>query len=93
MIGKTGMSKSKSSVGILIRVLILLIALFLVAVLVSDDDGGFSNCGTMGQAASPPRVVEPGNKKLHTYICPMDGYISDKPGKCPRCGMDLVEKK
>lgn len=27
------------------------------------------------------------------YICPMDGYQSDKPGKCPKCGMDLVEKK
>lgn len=28
-----------------------------------------------------------------TYICTMDGYTSDKPGKCPKCGMDLVEKK
>lgn len=28
-----------------------------------------------------------------TYVCPMDGYTSDKPGKCPKCGMDLVEKK
>ena len=27
------------------------------------------------------------------YICTMDGYTSDKPGKCPKCGMDLVEKK
>lgn len=24
-----------------------------------------------------------------TYACPMDGYKSDKPGKCPKCGMDL----
>ncbi len=28
-----------------------------------------------------------------TYVCPMDGTTSDKPGKCPKCGMDLVEKK
>jgi transcription initiation factor IIE alpha subunit len=29
-----------------------------------------------------------------TYVCPMDSEItSNKPGKCPKCGMDLVEKK
>jgi len=28
------------------------------------------------------------------YTCPMHpDVISDKPGKCPNCGMDLVEKK
>ncbi len=28
------------------------------------------------------------------YICPMkcEGSESDKPGKCPKCGMALVEK-
>jgi hypothetical protein len=26
------------------------------------------------------------------YVCPMDGYTSDKPGSCPKCGMSLVEK-
>lgn len=27
------------------------------------------------------------------YTCPMHPeVISDKPGKCPKCGMDLVEK-
>ena len=26
------------------------------------------------------------------YYCPMDkDVVSDKPGKCPKCGMDLVE--
>ena len=28
------------------------------------------------------------------YTCPMDSHadvVSDKPGKCPKCGMDLVE--
>lgn len=27
------------------------------------------------------------------YVCPMDGYTSDKPGKCPLCGMNLKEKE
>ena len=27
------------------------------------------------------------------WVCPMGDYTSDKPGKCPNCGMDLVEKK
>ncbi len=28
------------------------------------------------------------------YTCPMHpDVISDKPGKCPKCGMELVEKK
>ena len=34
-----------------------------------------------------------GNAVHKTYVCSMDGYTSDKPGKCPKCGMDLVEKK
>ena len=29
-----------------------------------------------------------------TYTCLMHPEVtSDKPGKCPKCGMDLVEKK
>jgi len=28
-----------------------------------------------------------------TYTCPMDKEVSsDKPGACPKCGMDLVKK-
>ena len=27
------------------------------------------------------------------YTCSMDGGSFDKPGKCPKCGMDLIEKK
>lgn len=27
------------------------------------------------------------------YICPMGCAESDKPGKCPKCGMNLVKKK
>lgn len=34
-------------------------------------------------------------KKTTKYICPMScpGGESSKPGKCPKCGMDLKEKK
>ncbi len=31
--------------------------------------------------------------KKTVWVCPMGDYTSDKPGKCPNCGMDLVEKK
>jgi len=27
------------------------------------------------------------------YVCPMEDYQGDEPGKCPKCGMNLVEKK
>lgn len=28
------------------------------------------------------------------YTCPMHPeVVQDKPGKCPKCGMDLVEKR
>jgi transcription initiation factor IIE alpha subunit len=46
------------------------------------------------------KIMETKNKqtgkevKNTTYECPMHPEVrSDKPGKCPKCGMDLVEKK
>ena len=37
------------------------------------------------ETAKPSKVV---------YTCPMHPEVtSDKPGKCPKCGMDLVPKK
>jgi membrane fusion protein, copper/silver efflux system len=31
--------------------------------------------------------------QTHQYTCPMHPeVVQDKPGKCPICGMDLVEK-
>ena len=39
---------------------------------------------------SKSRVVN-SNKKVSQYTCPMHPHImSDKPGRCPICGMDLV---
>ena len=32
--------------------------------------------------------------KIKTYTCSMHSEVkSDKPGKCPKCGMELLEKK
>ncbi len=34
------------------------------------------------------------NESTKTYTCSMHPeVISDKPGKCPKCGMELIEKK
>lgn len=34
------------------------------------------------------------HEKSIIYTCPMHSEVkSDKPGKCPKCGMDLIEKK
>ena len=30
---------------------------------------------------------------MKMYQCAMDGYTADKPGKCPKCGMELSEKQ
>jgi transcription initiation factor IIE alpha subunit len=34
------------------------------------------------------------SKMAKTFVCPMHPEVtSDKAGECPKCGMDLVEKK
>jgi Heavy metal binding domain len=48
-----------------------------------EESAQNNNQGT-NQAAQPHTVQ---------YTCPMHpDVVSDKPGKCPKCGMDLVEK-
>ncbi|MDP2864807.1 MAG: heavy metal-binding domain-containing protein [Elusimicrobiota bacterium] len=49
---------------------------------------------TVIPAAGSGVDVKPAVKRtLKTYVCPMGEYQSSKPGKCPKCGMSLVEKK
>ena len=37
--------------------------------------------------------VSNANSSADTYTCPMHPEVkSDKPGKCPKCGMTLVKK-
>ena len=34
------------------------------------------------------------NEEKEVYTCPMHPEVkSDKPGKCPKCGMNLEQKK
>ena len=44
--------------------------------------------------APAPSATQPTTKPAVVYYCPMDaGVVSDKPGKCPKCGMGLEVKK
>lgn len=50
------------------------------------------------EAQYPPEILavsqaSSANQKVKMYVCLMDGYASDKPGKCPQCGMNLEEKE
>lgn len=40
-----------------------------------------------------PHAVHKAEPKMALYTCPMpqDSVFSDKPGKCPKCGMELVK--
>jgi hypothetical protein len=51
-----------------------------------------SACMNSGSSdKSKETVTAPGEKIV--YTCSMDPeVISDKPGQCPKCGMDLVKK-
>ncbi|MDA8244211.1 MAG: heavy metal-binding domain-containing protein [Elusimicrobia bacterium] len=44
-------------------------------------------------AKAPEKYVGKKAAQETVYVCPMGHYQSDKPGKCPKCGMKLVEKK
>jgi heavy metal-binding protein len=38
--------------------------------------------------------MEPGEESAEVYVCPMHPEVtSSTPGKCPKCGMDLVKEK
>lgn len=39
--------------------------------------------------AAPSAAASPAAKKY--YMCPMRCQLSEKPGKCPKCGMEMWE--
>ncbi|WP_422851845.1 multicopper oxidase domain-containing protein [Chryseobacterium arthrosphaerae] len=46
------------------------------------------------ERAGEPKKVNAAAQSESAYTCPMHPeVISDKPGKCPKCGMELVEKE
>ncbi len=66
-------------------------------------DGKCPQCGMDLVREKEPVKKEEGKEKAKpsakadskkiVWVCPMGDYSSDKPGKCPNCAMDLVEKK
>ena len=68
-----------------------------IAVAASSYSGASDGCcGSMGEAhakhAEP--AAAPTTQAAQKYVCPMHPEVtSDKSGKCPKCGMDLVLRK
>ena len=56
-----------------------------------DSSGSMDNCSMMVKGASKMKSEK---QAMNTYTCPMHPEVkSDKPGKCPKCNMDLVQNK
>ncbi|MEO5570522.1 MAG: DUF6799 domain-containing protein [Bacteroidia bacterium] len=59
-----------------------------------DMSGKMADCGMMMKDAKTGTVKKTDKTVAAMYVCPMHPEVtSDKAGKCPKCGMDLVEKK
>ncbi len=53
-----------------------------------DMDGNMDKC----EAMCKDKKID--KNKAVTYTCSMHPEVtSDKPGKCPKCGMELIKKK
>jgi hypothetical protein len=47
----------------------------------------------IGMSGCSQPAQEPSGSQSKQYTCPMHpDVVTDKPGKCPKCGMELVEK-
>lgn len=54
-----------------------------------------------GKTPETVKQIQEASAKSHTppaaaakkYVCPMGCASSDKPGKCPKCGMEMKEQK
>jgi hypothetical protein len=50
-----------------------------------------AKCPVCGENMSKKEVMKAEVMKL--YTCPMENIICKKPGKCPKCGMEMTEYK
>lgn len=83
--------------------LLALISFFPFSSLLADASATAQASSATAAAASKPALVKKAHKPkkakpaqavVKTYTCPMHPeVISHQPGRCPKCGMDLVEKK
>ncbi|MCI0406013.1 MAG: hypothetical protein L0Z48_09645 [candidate division Zixibacteria bacterium] len=72
-----------------IIIAILALGIFAIAGCGKKEGSGQTQTAPVDTAQTAP-VVQPA---AAVYYCPMHpDEVSDKPGKCSKCGMDLVEK-
>jgi hypothetical protein len=65
-------------------------SLFVLAVLLAGCASANPAREAIDAQASPPT---PNPSESPMYFCPMHPEVtSDQPGKCPKCGMDLVKR-
>lgn len=54
----------------------------------------FLAVGSLAFLGCKPAQDQSGSSHAKQYTCPMHPeVVQDKAGKCPKCGMDLVEKR
>ncbi len=59
-----------------------------------DMSGNMDKCEMMNKNTKKSTETKNDTKNATIYTCSMHPEItSDKPGKCPKCGMELIEKK
>lgn len=72
----------------------MLVKTFLLTLLLSF--AAIGGCAPSGQPASTPAQTAPAGSPVvaQQYTCPMHPeVVTNAPGKCPKCGMELVPKK
>lgn len=63
----------------------------------STKEGESNKCGmnmaktSVSKHDSSIKGSQTNTKVVAKYVCTMDGTTSDKPGKCPKCGMEMTE--
>ena len=57
----------------------------------ADASAGHGDHGSSAKSGAGSAATRPGTTHQAAYGCPMHpDVVSDKPGKCPKCGMSLT---